>query len=176
MNLRESILKKRKASSHISDLILIFKCLYPHEWIVNHFEEQINKNSQFTARQKQLLNELIIVSVLLNKSYRPWDKFMHLHAIEEDYINALNLMQRELNVKQPMLLLNSASRRFLVEIMDKCQGDTFKFSQAQQITHLSRTNVWWKIKELESKDFIKCIGGSKSKGYLYQLTDKCFPT
>jgi len=172
MNLRESIIRNRRSAAHPNDLSLIFKCLYPHLQVVNPFEDQLYKDKYLTKREKRIILEMIRVSVLVNKNYRYWDNWMRLHATEEDYINALSLAERELRPKKPKVLLTTAVRRFLVEIISRYGGSEFTFKQAREATHLSRTGTYWKMKDLESKDLIRRVGGARYTGYYYEVTEK----
>jgi hypothetical protein len=174
MNLRYEILNKRASKIHLHDLILIFKCLYPHRQIINPFEVQIYNQSDWTEVQKELVSQLIYVSVLFNQKYRRIDQYFNLEAIEEDYVNALALAERELNPKQPKVLLSNGVRRFLVELLSVYGGDSFTLRQARFATHTSRTGAYWNMKELESKDLVRCLSGNSGSGFVYELTEKAF--
>ena len=174
MNLRYEILNKRASKIHLHDLILIFKCLYPHRQISNPFEAEIYNQSDWTAEQKELVRQLIYVSVLFNQKYRTCDKYMNLEAIEEDYINALSLSERELCPKKPKALLKNGTRRFLVELLAKHGGESFTLKQASFATHVSRTGTYWNIKELESKGLVRYLSGNSGNGFVYELTEKAF--
>jgi hypothetical protein len=174
MNLRYEILNKRSSKIHLHDLILIFKCLYPHRQITNPFEEQIYNQADWTLVQKELVSQLIYVSVLFQKKYRRVDKYGKLEAIEEDYINALSLAERELDPKQPKVLLINSVRRFLVELLSQYGEESFTLKQASFATHVSRTGTYWNMKELESKGLVHCISGNSGNGFVYELTEKAF--
>ena len=174
MNLRYEILKKRKSKIHLHDLILILKCLYPHKAINNPFEEQIYDQKDWSDVQKELVTQLTITSTLINQKYRTWDKYLQLQAIEEDYINALALAQRELNPKKPSVLLESPVRRMLIEILSQFGADAFTTRQVRQITYMKRSHVHRCLQEMISKDLVKIVGGYPNKGYFYQLTSKAF--
>ena len=174
MNLRHEILNKRSSKIHLHDLILIFKCLYPHRQIVNPFEEQIYNQKDWTAVQKELVSQLIYVSCLFNQKYRTWDKYLQLQAIEEDYINALALAERELDIKKPSALLEVSTRRFYIEVRAKFGGMPFTNKQVRHESGLRKSTVHRHLQELISKDLARISGGYANRGYWYELTEKAF--
>ena len=173
MNLRIEVLKKRCSKLHLHDLILIFKCLYPHKEIHNPYEEQIY-NQDWTAEQKELVSQLMYASVLFNQKYRTWDKYLKYEAIEEDFINALSLAERELSPKKPSVLLESPVRRMLIEIRSEYGADVFTARQVKNLSYMSKSHVYRCLQDLISKDLVKKVGGYMNKGYHYQLTEKAF--
>lgn len=172
MKLKASIIQKRHSKLHLDDLVLILKCLYPHIEVINPYQEIIHAQSGFTAKQKELICQLIYASCLFNQKYRRHDQYLKYTANEEDYINALSLADRELPAKKPYLLMNTALRRMFIEIRG-CFGQApFTSRQARQATFMSKSYIYYTLQEMKSKGLLKIVGGHANKGYLYQLTDK----
>jgi hypothetical protein len=174
MNLRYEILKKRRSKIHLHDLVLILKCLYPHKAVNNPFEEQIYYQKDWTEIQKELVVQLTVSSTLINQKYRCWDKWLRLEAIEEDYVNALALAQRELSPKKPTVLLESSTRRMLIEIMSEHGANPFTNRQVRRSTYMSKSHVHRCLQELISTGLAEISGGYPNRGFYYQLTEKAF--
>ena len=173
MKLREEIIKKRSSRLHLHDLILIVKCLYPHWEIENPYEELIYIQASWTTEEKELVNQLLYVSVLLNKCHRiggerPWT----LKASYEDYTNALSMAERELHPVAPLLLLSTATRRYLIALWGDYGEEGFTLREAQFTTHMSKTSSYRRIKELESKGMVERMRGYKGQGHQYRISSK----
>lgn len=174
MNLKYEVLKNRKPRSHLHDLILIMKCLYPHRAVENPFEEQIYYQKDWTEEQKELVAQLVVVSALFNQKYRTWDKWMVIEAVNEDYINAIALSERLLDPKKPAALLGCSNRRFFIEVLYNFGAEPFTNRQVRLQSGLRKSTVNWHLQELISKGFLEKVGGYANKGYLYQFTNKAF--
>lgn len=169
--------QSRKGAHHailknLNDLYLNARNLFSHREVYNPFEKEIEDNQRFTEDQKLILCQTIHMLTLLNQLHRKEDHWARFHATREDYLNGLNLMQALLEIENRSLLLSRAERLFYGEILS-LYGDTpFRLRELREKTRRSKSNTWWKIRELISKGLVERVGGNQARGYLYQIITK----
>ena len=164
----KALLCKGLQNTHLHDLTLIVKSLYPHRDIVNPYKYEIESHPKWFASQKRLLIALMESLTLLNQKYREERQYGELVANHEDFVTALFLMEGELEVAKPLLLLHSFERSFYRQIWEEFGQRHFSCREAMAVSGLSKTRTWWKLKELKSKGFVAHVG-SRGQAHLYKV-------
>jgi len=155
---------------HIQDFCLIIKSLYPHKETVNKYKTLLHKYGEhhLTLRQTEQLEQLIKAITILHQNQREQSHWGIIYTEQEDIYIALSLMEREIS-QQPEILLSVPERRFYNQLKMTYNEKPFTRKEASILTQKSKTNTWWKLWELETKGLIKKVGGTKNRGYYYQL-------
>jgi len=162
-----ALFRKGLYNTHLNDLTLLVKSLYPHREVVNPFEKKVEQQDWYPS-QKRLILSLMKALTLLNLKYRTEDKYGRFVCNKEDFVNAIALLDRELKAVKPAILLNAQERWFFNRLWMAFGSERFTAKQAQTLCELGKTTVWWKLQELQRKGFVE-LDGSKKQAYLYRI-------
>jgi hypothetical protein len=118
---------------------------------------------------EKLFHLLIHTSTLMNKTFRATDQDGYFISDREDYINALELMKDLLGLYNKKGLKYEYELLMLIE-KEFGRNGTFKAKELQNTLYMSKSHTHRILEMLMHRSKIKRIGGTKRKGYIYQLT------
>ena len=157
---------------HVQDLNLIIKILFPKRYSTNKFESMVTEKTQFTNEQKKIVLQTAHSLCMINEMYRDEDSFGRLYICREDMINAIYLLQNELNLLNPENMFRPNVRWFYkrLKIHFPYPQDRFTIKETTRKFRCSKTNVQDKFNDLVDRDLLEIVG-KKGLAFVYQLKE-----
>lgn len=164
-------LKYRKY--HIKDLNIIIKLLYPYRQTINKFTRLLNQLT-FTAPQQELLITTIHSLTIVNEMYRDQDKWGRLYSTREDVINAIFMLQNELDLQEKSCVLPAATRWFYSQLQIYFSDLDFTSTEVSKKLIKSKSACYRHLTELVDRQLVS-VSGKKGQTYLYCLKENVTP-
>jgi hypothetical protein len=155
---------------HINDFNLLVKILFPKRKVTNIYAKLIDK-VDFTDYQKKLIKQTTQSFTILNEMHREQDKWGQLYAVREDMVNAVNLLQNEIDFKNPEYLFPPSLRWFYKQLQMEYTGIVFTNYQVRLHLRKSSSLVYRNLTELVDRELIEIVGKQR-QAYVYQLKDE----
>ncbi len=161
--------KLARRTYHIKDLNIIVKLLYPYRQTINKFSCLLDQMS-FTEVQQELLKATVHSLTIINEMYRDKDKFDRIYTTREDVINAIVMLQNELDLKDQPSILSPSVRWFYSQLQQYFGGLDFTSREVSRTFRKSKSTCYRHLTELVDRELVK-ITGKKEMAYTYHLTE-----
>ena len=167
----------RKQEEEITHLLQNVQRLLQPIKVVNPFAEIIDLPREvFKPRRTLMLLLSFIETITFYHQYQrkvkvnEWTKEEYIESTAEDIESAFSLLKEVLFTKSDELA--KATRTFLERLKREVKiGETFYTQEIRKQLRLSSSTVHRYIRDLQRNGYIKYVGGSKIKGYEYEILD-----
>ncbi len=154
---------------HIKDLNVIIKLLYPYRQTINKFNYLLDRMT-FTEVQQELLKTTVHSLTIINEMYRDKDKFNRIYTTREDVINAIFMLQNELDLKDQSIILPPPVRWFYSQLQQHFGGLEFTSREVGRKFRKSKSTCYHHLTELVDRELVE-ITNKKGQAYVYYLTE-----